>query len=305
MPSLVIRPSRQELTLICITVIWGATFLIVHAAMQHAGPLFFVGARFLTAGVIGLVLFRRRLTRFTRLEATGGLMIGLTVFLGYVLQTTGLKTVAASKSAFISALYVPATPLLQWLVLRRPPALMAWLGIGFAFAGLALLAGPEALRLHLGAGEILTLLSAVAFAGQIVLIGTFAGRTDPRRVTVIQVLVGGALAWAAMPIAGERLPAFSWVWLACALGLGLASVLIQLAMNWAQGAISPTRASVIYAGEPVWGGLFGRLAGERQPALAVVGAVLIVVGVVVSELKPRAWRQAGRAAGMEDVRTTG
>jgi drug/metabolite transporter (DMT)-like permease len=44
---------------------------------------------------------------------------------------------------------------------------------------------------------------------------------------------------------------------------------------------------VIYTGEPVWAGIFGRLAGERLPLLALVGAAFIVAGVLVSELKLR------------------
>lgn len=36
--------SRAELALILATVIWGASFLIVHTAMQHSGPLFFGAA---------------------------------------------------------------------------------------------------------------------------------------------------------------------------------------------------------------------------------------------------------------------
>ncbi len=56
-------------------------------------------------------------------------------------------------------------------------------------------------------------------------------------------------------------------------------------MNWAQRSVSPTRATVIYTGEPVWAGIFGRLAGERLPLLALVGAAFIVAGVLVSELK--------------------
>jgi drug/metabolite transporter (DMT)-like permease len=58
-------------------------------------------------------------------------------------------------------------------------------------------------------------------------------------------------------------------------------------MNWAQQSVSPTRATVIYAGEPVWGGIVGRLAGDRLPGLALAGAALIVAGVLVSELRPR------------------
>jgi drug/metabolite transporter (DMT)-like permease len=65
---------------------------------------------------------------------------------------------------------------------------------------------------------------------------------------------------------------------------------IQLTMNWAQRSVSPTRATVIYAGEPVWGGIVGRLAGDRLPGLAIAGAVFIIAGVLVSELRPRSRR---------------
>ena len=56
-------------------------------------------------------------------------------------------------------------------------------------------------------------------------------------------------------------------------------------MNWAQRSVSPTRAPGIYTGEPVWAGIFGRMAGERLPLLAILGGLFIVVGVLVSELK--------------------
>jgi drug/metabolite transporter (DMT)-like permease len=61
-------------------------------------------------------------------------------------------------------------------------------------------------------------------------------------------------------------------------------------MNWAQRSVSPTRATIIYAGEPLWAGVVGRAAGERLPALAILGAALIVAGTLVSESKPRARR---------------
>ncbi len=199
----------------------------------------------------------------------------------------GLRTVSSSTSAFLTALYVPMVPLIQWAILRQPPKAMTWVGIGLAFLGLICLAGPDALHVGLGRGEIATLVSAAAIAGEIILIGRFAARVDSTRVTVVQVLAGGLLSFAAMPLVGEAMPAFSWVWLTAALGLGAASALIQLTMNWAQKAVSPARATIIYASEPVWGGIVGRMAGDRLPALALLGAAFIVAGVVVSELKPR------------------
>lgn len=293
LPSL----SRQEVALVVITMIWGGTFLVVHRAMAHSGPLFFVGLRFVVAAAVTLAVLRPAMSRLTRTELLAGAAVGVTIFLGYALQTIGLQTIPASQSAFITALYVPMVPLLQLAVFRTVPALAGWLGIGLAFAGLMLLAGPEAGHLSLDPGEVVTLVGAAAIAAEILLIGRYAPSVDSRRFTVVQLAVAGGLSLALMPVAGEAVPAFSWIWFTAALGLGAATALIQLTINWAQRTVSPVRATVIYAGEPVWGGVFGRIAGERLPALALVGALLIVAGVLVSEWRPRRTRAEPRPEG--------
>jgi drug/metabolite transporter (DMT)-like permease len=294
------RFGRHELALVGITMIWGTTFLIIHIAMRHSGPLFFVGLRFCTAGLITLLVFPRALRGTTRRDLAAGVAIGATLFLGYGLQTFGLVTVSSSMSAFITALYVPMVPLFEWLLLRRRPKPAGLLGMVFAFTGLVLISGPQAAGFSFGLGEWATLGAAVAAAAEIVLIGHYAGNNvDLRRVTVIQLLTAGVLALLAMPATGEHLPSFSWLWLFPALGLGAASCLIQLTMNWAQKSVPATRATLIYSGEPVWGGVVGRLAGDRLPALSLFGAALIVAGVVVSELKwvPRRERSGDHHSG--------
>jgi drug/metabolite transporter (DMT)-like permease len=281
------RVSRPEWALIGITALWGATFLIVHLAVQHAGPFFFVGARFLVAGLVSLAVFHRVLPGMSRRELAAGAAIGLAIFAGYGLQTLGLQSIPSSTSAFITALYVPLVPLLEWAVFRRSPRLMTWIGIALAFVGLLLLAGLGSAGLTFGFGDVVTLISTLAFAAEIVLIGVFAGRLDLRRLTIVQLFVASALGFATMPFTGEAIPAFSWAWLAPVLGLGAASCLIQLTMNWAQKSVSPSRATVIYAGEPVWGGIVGRIAGDRLPLLSIVGALFIVAGVIVSEIRSK------------------
>jgi len=278
--------------LIFITMVWGATFLTVQNALSVSGPLFFVGLRFGTAALMMAVVAAPVLRGLTWAEIKAGAMIGVAIFLGYTLQTYGLQTIPSSKSAFITALYVPIVPLLQWLVLKRPPGIMSWIGIGLAFTGLALLAGPDGASLGLGIGELLTLLSAIAIAAEIILIGGHAGRVNVRRVTVVQLAVTSLLAFGCMTPMGEAVPEPSWLLILSAVGLGLASAGIQLAMNWAQKTVSPTRATVIYAGEPVWAGIVGRVYGEQLPVAALAGATLIVAGVIVSELKPRRWLKA-------------
>ncbi|MFC0225584.1 DMT family transporter [Serratia aquatilis] len=285
--SVILKIKPQEAVLILITMLWGGTFLAVHQAMLVSGPFFFVGLRFATA-TLALVLFSwRSLQGMTWYEVKAGVFIGTSIMFGYGLQTVGLQTITSSQSAFITAMYVPIVPLLQWLVLGRLPGIMSWIGILLAFVGLLLLAGPNSTSVAFSMGDILTLVGAFAIAAEVILIGAFAGKVNVRRVTIVQLATASLLSFLMMAPTGESIPAFSNYLLYSAVGLGIASALIQLAMNWAQRSVSPTRATVIYAGEPVWAGIVGRIAGERLPGLALLGAGLIVLGVVVSELRIR------------------
>ncbi|WP_285110758.1 DMT family transporter [Leclercia adecarboxylata] len=282
----------QEAILILITMFWGGTFLAVQYAVTLSDPFFFVGLRFATAAIAVAIISLKTLPGLTMTELKAGLAIGVSIALGYSLQTWGLQSIPSSKSAFITAMYVPLVPLLQWLCLRRIPGVMSCIGIVLAFIGLILLAGPDDNLLALGKGEIITLVGAVAIAAEIILISAWAGKVDVKRVTVVQLATASLLAFLLMIPAGESVPPISSGLVIVALGLGIFSAIIQVTMNWAQRSVSPTRATVIYTGEPVWAGIFGRLAGERLPLLALVGAAFIIAGVLVSELKLKRKKKA-------------
>lgn len=282
----------QEALLILITMFWGGTFLAVQYAVTLSDPFFFVGLRFATAAIAVAIISLKTLPGLTMTELKAGLAIGVSIAMGYSLQTWGLQTIPSSKSAFITAMYVPLVPLLQWLCLRRMPGVMSCIGIVLAFIGLILLAGPDDNLLALGKGEIITLVGAVAIAAEIILISAWAGKVDVKRVTVVQLATASLVAFLAMIPAGESVPPISSGLVIVALGLGIFSAIIQVTMNWAQRSVSPTRATVIYTGEPVWAGIFGRLAGERLPLLALVGAAFIIAGVLVSELKLKRKKKA-------------
>jgi drug/metabolite transporter (DMT)-like permease len=173
---------------------------------------------------------------------------------------------------------------MQWIILRRRPRLASWIGVALAFVGLMLIAAPKE-GLAFGTGEVLTLVSTVAIALEIIFISLWAGTVNVARVTVVQLAVTALLAFACMGPAGETIPPFSWTVIVSACGLGAMTALIQLVMNWAQRSVSPTRATLIYAGEPVWAGIIGRMAGERLPSTALIGGLLIVAAVIVSEIR--------------------
>ncbi|WP_240499973.1 DMT family transporter [Sphingomonas montana] len=280
------RRFLPELVLVGITILWGGTFLITKIGLGDSGPLFFVGVRFAVAALLVAVLSPGIWRGLSVSELFGSVLIGSTMIAGYALQTTGLQSIPSSTSAFLTALYVPFVPLLQLLLFRRVPRTMVWVGIAMAFGGLILLAGPATVAtLTLGHGELLSVRSALAFSFQILLIGRFARRGNPRRAAFIQLATLALGSFALMPATGEQLPVFTPTLLACGVGLGIASAVIQVAMNWGQARVSPARATLIYAAEPVYAGLIGWTAGERFTDLGLIGAGLIVSSVVVSELR--------------------
>lgn len=276
--------GRPELALIGITILWGGTFLIVHHAMRESGPFFFVGLRFGTATLVTLPLAWPLLRGLTRQELGAGLVIGLGIFAGYSLQSWGLQTISSSTSAFITAVYVPLVPILQWIILHRRPRIASWVGVALAFVGLMLIAAPQD-GVEPGTGELLTLISTLAIALEIIFISLWAGRVNVARVTLVQLAVTALLAFACMVPAEEAVPPLSWTVILSACGLGLVTALIQFVMNWAQRSVSPTRATLIYAGEPVWAGIIGRIAGDRLPPTALAGGLLIVAAMIVSEMR--------------------
>lgn len=103
----------------------------------------------------------------------------------------------------------------------------------------------------------------MAISAEIILISSFANRVNIARVTVVQLAAASALAFAAMPIAGERMSPPSLTFLLSATALGTASAAIQYLMNRAQRRVSATKATLIYAGEPVWARVVAASQGHR------------------------------------------
>jgi drug/metabolite transporter (DMT)-like permease len=277
---------RREAVLVFITMLWGGTFLAVHNALQWSGPFALVGVRFGLAALMLALFLRGKLLKITAHELRVGALIGTALFFGYSLQCMGLETISSSKSAFLTALYVPMVPLVQWVWQKRAPSLAAWIGITLAFAGAVCLADPTALDWQFGIGEALTITAALAIAFEIILLSRFAHGCDPTRLAFVQMVFVGTACAGVSVVRGEGVPEMHPTFVLTLVGLAAATAFIQFAMNWAQQVVSATRATLIYSLEPVWAGIVGRIAGEQLGPLGVTGGILIVLGLIVTSRKP-------------------
>lgn len=280
------RPAA--LALLAVTAVWGSTFFLLKDVVTRIPVADLLAVRFALASV-GLALLMGPRLRLDRRLLLPGAGLGLLYGGAQVLQTLGLAQTAASVSGFLTGLYVVATPLLAALLLRQRIRAATWAAVGLATVGLAVL---SLTGVSTGYGELLTVLSAVVYAGHIVALGRLSTPGSALALSLVQLVVITLVcaALAVLPVSGVglHLPATGRDWLAVAyLGL-VAGAFTMVLQTWAQAHIDPTRAAVIMALEPVWAAGFAvALGGESLTWRIVVGGLAILGAMYLAELGPR------------------
>jgi drug/metabolite transporter (DMT)-like permease len=279
-----VRATRTAPTaaLVGVTAIWGSTFVVVKDAVEKMPVTDFLTWRFALAALAMLLLRPRSVQRLGPEGRRRGVLVGLALGVGYLLQTLGLQHTSAAVSGFITGMFVVLTPVTAAVLLRKRVGRYAWLAVVLATIGLGLLS----LRgFSIGAGELLTLGCALSFAFHIVGLGEWAGRYDAFGLAVVQLITTAVLCGVVAVPGGLATPPDLSVWGALALTALAATALAFVVQTWAQAHLAPTRAAVIMTMEPVFSGLFAvAVAGEHLAARALVGAALVIAAMLLTEI---------------------
>ena len=296
---------------------WGLSFPLIktiqytHQQLLPASDNWFVTAmtlapRFLLGFIVLLILCRKQLGGFTAGEWRQGLMLGLSSALGMLFQIDGMQYTSASVSAFLTQFYAILIPVYLAVRIWRFPPLAIWLSCGLVLAGVAILGRFDFRAMHLGRGELETLLCSVFFMWQILTLENkrySANRVMP--VTIVMFALNG-LAFALMAlctaphVSAILVPWSSVPWVGFTLLLTSFCTLGSFTlMNKWQPKISATEAGLIYCFEPIFGSImalflpaiFSRWAGlnyANEPVTwhLVVGGGLITLANVFIQLRP-------------------
>ena len=277
--------------------LWGFGFVAAMWALRGMGPLAITGWRFVLATVAGFALifafpaWRSRVNReVARLSIVPGLLISATL----ILQTWGLKYTTATKSGFITTLYVLMVPLMERFWLKK--RLGRWHGVAVALAliGVALIcdlpgeyfgtAGEG--RMAWNIGDVLTFLCAICASLHILWFGLIQERIgDPFVFNSFQSFWAGVPALV-LAVIFEPITAPSWgnLSLQGLLMLAFGSSLIAFALQAkAQKVLSPSFASLLFLLESPFGTFFGViLLGESLAPVQWAGAGLILIAAGLS-----------------------
>jgi drug/metabolite transporter (DMT)-like permease len=273
--------------LVGVAVIWGFTFVLVASAVARYPMFGFLGWRFAVAALTFVVLFPRVLRRLDSANLSKGLAAGALLTAGYIFQTWGLAPdvgTTPARAAFITGLYVILVPLMQAVWLRRLPRAATLLGAGLALGGLWLLSGAGQSG-SWSTGDTLVGICALAYSLHMIVLGSTDERHDTAALTFVQLLVAAVVCTGISLITEEpTLPPDAFVWMAIVLCGVLASAVAFVVQTWAQRRIPPARVALILVTEPAFGGLFGWTVAGVWPIREVMGAALMLGGMITSEI---------------------
>jgi drug/metabolite transporter (DMT)-like permease len=220
-----------------------------------------------------------------------GCTVGVFLFLGYTLQTAGLRLTTPSKSAFLTGISTVLVPLVLVTFWRTKIHPWRAVGIFLALAGLFLMtvpAGRQGLAdfTRVNSGDLLSFGCAVAFAFQIVFLGRATQQFRFEQMAVLQIGVAALLTAIATPFMEQPHLRFNSVVIACILVTGILGTAVAFTVQaWAQQFTPATHAALIFTLEPVFAWITSFLClHERLGMRAGAGALLILSGVLVSQL---------------------
>lgn len=276
------------LVLLLVTLVWGATFPVLKVVTVQLSGLEVSTLRFLIAAVLMFPFA----VRAPRQAWKDGGVLGVIVLVSYVAQAYGLEHISSNRSAFLTSLNVLMVPLLG-VVLGARPGWLVWVAAALACTGIGLMSWEGGA--HLG-GDAATILGALAYALDVIILSKWAVRHDAKHLAATQVvwMAGLGSVWMLMASLGtdslatlpDRVDGAVFAGLAYLGLIATAGMLFLQAI--AQRHVSADKAALVYAMEPVFAAAFAWLwLNEVLTTQATVGAALVVLAVVMSEYPSR------------------
>ncbi len=270
---------KADLSLLLVTVVWGASFPIMSVVLKYIPPYSLVALRYFLSGIILAIIFHKKFKNINGQTIKAGIIIGISLFIGCALQFVGLLYTTPSKSGFITGLNVAVVPIVLAIMYKKLPELKTVVGVILSIIGLGIMSING--KMGINFGDILTLISAIAFGGQIILVDIYVKNVDVMILTCIELLTVGILGF--IPAIGvEKLNVIlNPVSIGALIFMILFCTIIAFTVqNKMQPYTDPTHAAIIFLAEPVFSAIFSMLIGDKLTGRTLLGCAFIFVGMI-------------------------
>lgn len=285
------------ITLVITMVIWGSTFVVTKGINDQVQPFTLA---FVRVAIGALVLLVGAFVRQARGGAHsrwsvlpwGGMVamavIGVVVY--YAVFNYSLVYTTASQGALVQSCIPAMTALVAVVWLREHASAVRWTGIVLSMVGVLIVFSGAAVQAGGGSllGNFLMFVSAVLW-GVYTSMAKRVANFDPLQITAGILGVGALLL---LPLAGFEVAAAGMPqvnpqgWLGMAyLGAGASGIAWMLYSSALQH-VDASEAGVYTNLIPIVGVVLGMLLGEPLTVRAIVGGVVVLVGVWLTSRRP-------------------
>lgn len=284
------KKLRADLILLLLTALWGISFPLMRNVLSYVPAIPYLSVRFTIAAIAVSLFFIKRHKSIKKEELKGGIIIGFLLCAGMVLQVYGLYYTTASNSAFITSMSVAFVPILLAVFFHIKTNKLTIAGIIIASIGLFLLSG--AINFKFNTGDFLTVLCALAFAMQIILIDKYTKKSQPISIAIVQLWTAAILT-SIVWLGFERTPIIvnTEVVMVILITSILGTALAFSAQILVQKDTTPAHAALIFTMEPLFALFFALIIPdslgkvESLTIISSIGCFLILTGTLLSEFK--------------------
>lgn len=275
-----------EIMLFTTAIIWGSGFAFSAISLDYFTPYQILAVRFTVGVLILRLIFYQRLKNMKKSTIKRGFILGLLLYMAFLLQTVGLQYTTPSKNAFITAINVVIVPFIAFFMDKRKIDKFELSGAFLAITGIAFLSLELSIS-EINIGDLLTLGCAFGFAYQIYYTAKYVKDEDPILLTVVQMGAAALFSWLFVFFKGEVDFSLEWKGALSVLYLGLFSTTLAYCFQtMAQKYTNETKTAIILSTEALWGMVFSIIIlSEVLTGRMIVGAVLILTAIILAETK--------------------
>ncbi len=262
---------------------WGFNGNLIKLTVAAFPPLYYLGIRFLLAGVIMTALFWHKILQMPKKAWLWAVWAGAMLFGGFSLQTVGLQYTSPGISAFLTMTSFIFVPIFKALISRELPEGMLVIAVVLEALGMGLLFSGNSFVF--GWGEMLTLLSAIMFAVHILVVDKAVRLTGTAALASVQVSVTGCLSLLAALFLEQYPGEFPMISvIAISYGVIFGSIGAYMVQTWAQRLTPPSHAGILLSLEAIFALMFSLFFGmDVLTRNGVMGLALVFLGTLVAE----------------------
>lgn len=282
------KRTSGKMALFLTAMLWGSTFAIGKIATEAFSASFIIALRFTVASLALLVAVYPLRNLINRQYMIDGIWMGITLFLSYILQVAGLAMdTSPGKSAFLCTTYCVLVPFMYWFATKKRPAILHIVCVFICLLGIGIISLKGGLGMS--AGDVLTVLSGVPCAVNIVISAIVCQNKNPLLLTTIELCVVAVLAWICVIFTDTFPREFPLNTVGGIVYLGLVATALCLflqsyGLKYAEASIGGMLLSL----ESVFGVIFSIIIyHEKVTFRMLVGFAVIFTAILLSQWEPK------------------